>query len=69
MTAACSFRESPEQRRSEADSAAGRAGQLAHKMAEKAAKNSREISRQMMKAAHDAHEGWKAEGQKSKDKK
>lgn len=69
LTAACGLRETPEQRRSEANSAAGKAGQLARKLAEQADKNGRVVGRQMMKAAHDAHEGWKEQSRKEQGKK
>lgn len=69
LTVACGPRETAEQKRREADSAAGRAGQVARKMAAQADKAGQTIGRQLMKAAHDAHEGWKEEGRKNSDKK
>jgi hypothetical protein len=62
MAVACGPRETPEQRRSEANTPAGKLGQAARKAANEANKASRVISKQLNQAAHDAREGWKEAG-------
>jgi hypothetical protein len=54
----------PEERREDANSAAGKVGQAAHKVATEAGKATRAVGRQLDKAAHDAHEGWKEAARK-----
>jgi len=66
MLNACGPSESPEQRHMDANSAAGKAGQAAHKVAVEAQKAGREVARKLDKAAHDAHEGWKADARKDR---
>jgi hypothetical protein len=61
---ACGYRETTEERHRDANSAAGKVGQAAHKVAVEAGKASRAVGRQLDKAAHDAHEGWKEAGRK-----
>ena len=56
--------ESPEERHREANTPAGKVGQAAHKMATEADKAGRAIGRQIDKAAHNAHEGWKEAAKK-----
>ena len=58
--------ESEAQRRHDADSPAGKVGQLAHKAAVQADKAGRVIGHQLANAAHDAHEGWKEDARKDK---
>jgi hypothetical protein len=68
MLAGCGYRETPEQRRDDANTAAGKVGQAAHKVAVEAGKASRVIGRELDKAAHDAHEGWKEAAKKDQKK-
>ena len=68
MLAGCGYRETPEQRREDANTAAGKVGQAAHKVAVEAGKASRVIGRELDKAAHDAHEGWKEAARKDQKK-
>ena len=65
---ACGPRESTEQRRRDANSPAGKVGQVAHKAAVQADKTARAIGQQLGKAAHDAHEGWKEAARNDRDK-
>jgi len=64
----CGYRETPEQRRDDANSPAGKIGQAAHKAAVEAGKASRAVGRELDKAAHDAHEGWKEAARKDQKK-
>jgi len=68
MLAGCGYRETPEQHRDEANTPAGKVGQAAHKVAVEAGKASRAIGRELDKAAHDAHEGWKEAARKDQKK-
>ena len=63
----CGNRESAEQRNRDANTPAGKLGQAAHVAAVEAGKASRVIGREVSKAAHDAHEGWKEAARKSKE--
>ena len=56
---ACSPRESEEERHREANTPAGKVGQVAHKEAVELDKAGHAVGRQLDKAAHNAHEGWK----------
>ena len=56
---ACGPRESEQQREHDANTVAGKLGQAAHRAAVEADKAGRVIGRQLGRAAHDAHEGWK----------
>jgi hypothetical protein len=67
--AACGPHESEEQRRHEANTAAGKIGQGAHRAAVEADKAGRVIGRQLDKAAHDAREGWNEDARKDRDRK
>lgn len=60
----CGYRETPEERSRDANSPAGKVGQAAHKVAVEAGKATRVVGRQLDKAAHDAHEGWKEASRK-----
>lgn len=62
--ASCGPHESEDQRRHDANTVAGKLGQAAHRAAIEADKAGRVIGRQLDKAAHDAHEGWKQDAQK-----
>ncbi len=66
--AACGPTETAEQRRREAGTPAGKVGQAAHKVAVQADKAGRAVGRELSKAAHDAHEGWKEDAQKQHSK-
>ncbi len=66
VACACGPRETVEQRHQEANTPAGKAGQAAHKVAVEADKAGRAVRRQLNRAAHDAHEGWKEDAQKDK---
>jgi len=68
MLAGCGYRETSEERRHDADSPAGKVGQAAHKVAVEADKAGRAIGRQLDKAAHDAHEGWKEASRKDQQR-
>lgn len=65
---ACGSRESTEQRHRDANSPAGKAGQVAHKAAVQAGKTAHAIGQQLGKAAHDAHAGWKEAARKDQAK-
>jgi len=69
LSVGCGPRESTEQRHHEANTPAGKVGQAAHKAAVEADKAGRVISRKLGEAAHDAHEGWKEDARKDRDKK
>ena len=60
----CGSRESAEQQRQDANTPAGKVGQIAHKAAVQADKAGRAVGRELGKAAHDAHEGWKEDARK-----
>lgn len=62
----CGPRETAEQQHREANTPAGKVGQVAHKAALQADKAGRAISRELGKAAHDAHEGWKEDARKDR---
>jgi hypothetical protein len=62
----CGPRETAEQKQREANTPAGKMGQLAHKAAVQADKAGRVIGRELSKAAHDAHEGWNEDARKSR---
>jgi hypothetical protein len=69
ISVACGPHMSEEQRRADANSAAGKVGQAAHKAAVEADKAGRVLEQKVNKAAHDAHEGWKEAARKDSDKK
>lgn len=66
---ACVSRETSEERHRDANTPAGKVGQAAHKVAVEADKAGRVIGRQLDRAAHDAHEGWKEAARKDKNAK
>ena len=68
LTAACGVRETPSEKHEDANSPAGKLGQAAHKIAVQANKAGAAVARDLSKAAHDAHEGWKEEKRKSRAK-
>jgi hypothetical protein len=58
--AGCTSSKPPEHRQgADANSAAGKLGQAAHKMAVEADKAGRVMGQKLQKAAKDAHAGWK----------
>jgi hypothetical protein len=61
--------ESDAQRRSEANSAAGKLGQAAHKVAVHTEKAAKVVGRKLDKAAHQAHEGWEESASKDSNGK
>ena len=65
----CGPRETPEQQHKEANTAAGKLGQAADKAAVEADKASQVVGRELKKAAHDAHEGWKEAARNDQSKK
>ncbi|MFL6414235.1 MAG: hypothetical protein ACJ74Y_00990 [Bryobacteraceae bacterium] len=67
VLAGCGYRETPQERQEDANSPAGKVGQAAHKAAVEAGKAGRAIGRELDKAAHDAHEGWKEAGRKDQE--
>jgi hypothetical protein len=64
----CAPHETQLQRRDEANTPAGKLGQAAHKAAVQADKAGRVIGKKLSEAAHDAHEGWKEDARKDKQK-
>lgn len=66
---ACAPRETVAEKHSEANTAAGKLGQAAHKVAVEADKAGRVIGRKLDKAAHDAKEGWNEDARKTQSKK
>jgi len=66
---ACGFRQSEEEQHRQANTAAGKAGQVAHKIAVQAGKASQQIGQDLKKAASDAHAGWKEAARRDEAKK
>jgi hypothetical protein len=66
---ACGPQESEAQRQRDANTPAGKAGQLAHKAAVEADKGGRAIGRKLDKAAHEAREGWNEDARKDRSSK
>lgn len=64
----CHKSETAEQHQKEADSAAGKVGQAAYGAAKVTEKAAKAAGKEISKAAHDAHEGWKKAEQKDKAK-
>ena len=65
----CGSHESETQRHRDANTPAGKAGQVAHKAAVQLDKAGHVIGRKLDKAAHDAREGWKEDARKQRDPK
>jgi len=61
---ACTWSEPRAQQRRDADTAAGKLGQAAHKAVVEADKGAKAVGRQINKAARDAHAGWNEEARK-----
>ena len=66
--AGCGYRETPEEHSRDANTPAGKMGQAAHKVAAEAGKATRVVGRELDKAAHDAHEGWKEASRKDQQR-
>jgi len=66
---ACGRRETAEQQHQEANTPAGKVGQVAHKAAVEADKAGRVLGRELGKAAHDAREGWKEDARRDRSTK
>jgi hypothetical protein len=64
----CMSNETPEQRHRDANTAAGKLGQAAHKAAVEADRAGKVVGQKLQKAAHDAHEGWEEASRKDKSK-
>jgi len=62
----CGSRESEADRHRDANTPAGKAGQVAHKAAVQLDKAGRVIGRKLDKAAHDARQGWNEDARKSR---
>jgi hypothetical protein len=61
-------RESPAQRHEDANTPAGKVGKAAHAVAVQTGKVASAAGRQLEKAAHQAHEGWKEAARNDKAK-
>jgi Flp pilus assembly protein TadB len=59
-------RETPAERERNSDTAAGKAGQAAHKVAKEGEKAAKEVSRKLDEAAHQAKDGWQKAAQNDK---
>ena len=66
---ACRSSESRPQDRRQADTAAGKLGQAAHKAVVEANKDAKAVGRQINKAAQEAHAGWNEEARKEEARK
>jgi hypothetical protein len=64
----CAKRESTDQQRKEASTPAGRVGQVAYEAAKESEKAAKVAGKELSKAAHEAHEGWKDAAEKDKAK-
>jgi hypothetical protein len=69
VLSACGSRQSEEEQHRQANTTAGKAGQVAHKMAVQAGKASQQIGQELNKAARDAHAGGKEAARKDQAKK
>ena len=65
----CTPHESAEERHGAANTPAGKVGQAAHKVAVEADKAGRAVGRELKQAARNAHEGWKEDARKERDKR
>ena len=65
----CGYGESPAEKHREANTPAGKLGQVAHKAAVEADKAGRVIGRKLDKAAHDAKEGWNEDAHKPQERR
>src|SRR5689334_18788770 len=66
---ACRSSEPRPQERRDADTAAGKLGQAAHKAVVEANKDAKAVGRQINKAAREAHAGWNEEARKEAARK
>jgi len=67
VSAACGPRESESQKQRDANTPAGKAGQVAHRAAVELDKAGRAVGRKLDKAAHDARQGWNEDARKNHD--
>jgi uncharacterized lipoprotein len=65
---ACSSPQNSERERKEANTPAGKVGQVAYEAAKGSGKVAKAAGKELGKAAHQAHEGWKEAAQKDKEK-
>jgi hypothetical protein len=65
---ACGRSETSDQHHKEANTPAGKAGQVAYQAAKESGKAAKAAAKELSKAAHDAHEGWKEAADKDKGK-
>ncbi len=63
---ACGRREMSEKEHRDANTPAGKVGQVAYKAAEVSGKVAKSAGKELSKAAHEAHEGWKEASEKDK---
>jgi hypothetical protein len=66
LLCSCFNHEMSEKERKEANTPAGKAGQVAYKAAQVTEKVAKVAGKELSKAAHDAHEGWKEASQQDK---
>ncbi len=64
----CGHREMSEKEHHDANTPAGKVGQVAYKAAEVTGKVAKGAGKELSRAAHDAHEGWKEASEKDKAK-
>jgi hypothetical protein len=64
----CAKPEATDQHRKEANTPAGKVGQVAYSAAKESGKVAKAAAKELSKAAHQAHEGWKEAAQKDKAK-
>ena len=69
LSTGCGPHQSEAQRRHDANTPAGKVGQVAHKAAVEADKAGRAIGRKLDKAAHDAREGWNEDARRERSSK
>lgn len=64
----CGRSETADQHQKEANTVAGKVGQVAYGAAKETGKAAKVAGKELSKAAHQAHEGWKEAAQKDKAK-
>ena len=69
LAGSCGPRESETRQHHDANTPAGKVGQVAHRAAVEADKAAAAVGRKLDKAAHDAHEGWKEDARKTRDRR
>jgi hypothetical protein len=68
LLCSCFKHEMSEKERKEANTPAGKVGQVAYKAAQESGKVARVAGKELSKAAHEAHEGWKEAAEQDKAK-